>query len=105
MKRRELLKTSAAFGLMAVVPSFAATKLLASTTIANNDRGAEAEKEQRPDALRPPEKGPIPVAFVISEGAVVIDFAGPWEVFQDTHTVHGEALFHLYTVAETSQPV
>ena len=25
----------------------------------------------------------IPVAFVISEGAVVIDFCGPWEVFND----------------------
>ena len=28
--------------------------------------------------------GPVTVAFVISDGANVIDFAGAWEVFQDT---------------------
>ena len=33
--------------------------------------------------LKPPAHGSIPVAFVISEGAVVIDFCGPWEVFRD----------------------
>ena len=27
---------------------------------------------------------PIAVAFVLTDGANVIDFAGPWEVFQDT---------------------
>jgi len=30
-------------------------------------------------ALKPPAKGPINVAFVISEGANVMDIAGPWE--------------------------
>jgi len=36
---------------------------------------------------------PIKVAFVLSDGATVIDFAGPWEVFQDTEaTTH-----HDYT--------
>jgi hypothetical protein len=30
-------------------------------------------------ALTPPKKGPIRVAFVLSEGATVIDFAGPWD--------------------------
>jgi len=48
----------------------------------------------------------IPVAFVISDGAVVIDFCGPWEVFQDAH-VQGRKgpAFNLYTVAESLQPV
>jgi hypothetical protein len=32
--------------------------------------------------LTPPASGTIPVAFLLSDGAVVIDFAGPWEVFR-----------------------
>ena len=36
-------------------------------------------------ALLAPPQGPIPVAFVLTEGATMIDFAGPWEVFQDVH--------------------
>jgi hypothetical protein len=33
--------------------------------------------------LVPPASGPIDAAFLISDGATVIGFAGPWEVFQD----------------------
>jgi putative intracellular protease/amidase len=56
--------------------------------------------------LQPPKNGQIPVAFQISNGAVVIDFCGPWEVFQDV-TIPGrsETPFRLYTVAETRQPI
>jgi hypothetical protein len=35
--------------------------------------------------LNPPAKDQIPVASLISDGAVVIDFTGPWEVFQDVN--------------------
>ena len=61
--------------------------------------------------LVPPEKGKIPVAFVISNHATMIDFTGPWEVFQDCH-VHGRGAsmdemmpFELFTVAETADMV
>src|SRR5213596_3271839 len=56
--------------------------------------------------LKPPANGSIPVAFLISEGAVVIDFCGPWEVFQDV-MVPGrqDHPFRLYTVAETTAPI
>src|SRR5579864_1934626 len=37
--------------------------------------------------LAVPAKGKIKVAFVITNGAVMIDFAGPWEVFQDVMIV------------------
>jgi len=37
---------------------------------------------------------PPPVAFLMDDGATMIDFAGPWEVFQD-------AGFPLFTVAST----
>lgn len=49
---------------------------------------------------------PIPVAFLLSEGAVIIDFCGPWEVFQDV-SVPGrrEDAFSLYTVAESTRPI
>lgn len=55
--------------------------------------------------LNPPADGTIPVAFLMSEGAVMIDFAGPWEVFREA-TVPGrqERPFRLYTVAETTKP-
>jgi len=50
--------------------------------------------------LRAPEDGIIPVAFLISEGAVLIDFVGPWEVFGSV-TIKGRTPFQLYTVAQT----
>ena len=58
------------------------------------------------DRLNPPAKEQIPVAFLISEGAVVIDFTGPWEVFQDvTIPSRQDMPFRLYTVAETTKPI
>lgn len=57
-------------------------------------------------SLKPPAKDPIPVAFLISDGAVVIDFCGPWEVFQDVNIPGGQDMpFRLYTVAETKKPI
>lgn len=56
--------------------------------------------------LRVPDKGRIPVAFLLSEGAQVIDYCGPWEVFQDVTNPKTETdAFQLYTVAETKQPI
>ncbi|MFL6516437.1 MAG: DJ-1/PfpI family protein [Chthoniobacterales bacterium] len=58
------------------------------------------------NSLKPPEKDKIPVAFLISDGAVVIDFCGPWEVFQDVVIPsRQDAPFSLYTVAETKKPI
>jgi len=48
---------------------------------------------------------PIPVAFVISEGAVVIDFCGPWEVFRDAMLPGGDHPFRLYTVSDKTTPI
>src|SRR5207237_10564239 len=45
---------------------------------------------------------PIPVAFVISEVAVVIDFFGPWVVFRDVWMSIGDHLFRFYTFSEIS---
>jgi transcriptional regulator GlxA family with amidase domain len=57
--------------------------------------------------LTPPKEGPIRVAVVMTEGATMIDFAGPWEVFQDVH-LEGDTHvmpFELYTVGESKNPI
>jgi YHS domain-containing protein/putative intracellular protease/amidase len=93
-----------AFGLLAAAPLSAARKLLASPGPRKSEAGSQPSTKSSP--LTPPAHGSIPVAFLLSKGAVVIDFCGPWEVFQDVH-LHGHqgAPFHLYTVAETTQPI
>ena len=103
MNRRELLKRSTMLGLAATIPALSTSKIFArqgSTPNRNPDRATDQSKP-----LTPPANGAIPVAFLISDGAVVIDFCGPWEVFQDAHTEEGKQLFSLYTVAETGQPI
>jgi transcriptional regulator GlxA family with amidase domain len=63
------------------------------------------------DRLVPPKSGPIPVAFVLTEGATMIDFAGPWEVFQDVHlpergASHEDQMpFRLFTVGDSRSPI
>ncbi len=65
-----------------------------------------AAPTEKGGSLKPPDKDPIPVAFLISDGAVVIDFCGPWEVFQDAMVPsRQDTPFHLYTVAETKKPI
>lgn len=61
--------------------------------------------------LTPPKTGSIKVAFVMSEGATMIDFAGPWEVFENVMLDgHGDDMnasmpFELYTVAPSKAPL
>ena len=93
MKRREFMSQSA--GFVAVAAALPGSALSAA---ANNK-------------LTPPEKGKIPIAFAISEGVTVIDFAGPWEVFQDVHvSTRGKDMdeqmpFELFTVSEKIEPL
>jgi transcriptional regulator GlxA family with amidase domain len=88
--RRSLLKAAAQFGLIVAIALSGVGKLAASPA----------------NAIKPPANGSIPVAFLVSEGAVMIDFTGPWEVFQDVMIPGGaDHPFHLYTVAETTNPI
>ncbi len=43
--------------------------------------------------LKAPKSGPVRVAVVVGERSTVIDFAGPWEVFQDAQSDQGFELF------------
>jgi transcriptional regulator GlxA family with amidase domain len=54
---------------------------------------------------RPADGKPIPVAFVLTDGATVIDFAGPWEVFQDAGGPDGVDHFQLFTVGASKDPI
>jgi transcriptional regulator GlxA family with amidase domain len=107
IKRRELFKIVAAFGLLAAILSLALGKLSAGSGIDEAPNGGDGDKPapiQNP--LTPPAHGSIPVAFLVSEGAVMIDFAGPWEVFQDVNIPgRAGAAFRLYTVAATTKPI
>jgi transcriptional regulator GlxA family with amidase domain len=94
MNRRQFLTTAAG-----------ATALLATQPLraASNDVKGVSDAKQK---LTPPAKGGIPVAVLISEYLNVIDFSGPWGVFESVN-VPGASKppFHLFTVAETPEIV
>ena len=96
MNRRNVLRALPATGLAAVFPASAH----ASALVQPPDQ--EASKPLHSSATEN-----IPVAFLLSDAAVVIDFAGPWEVFQDVviPARSNSNPFRLYTVAETTAPI
>src|SRR5499425_2454913 len=97
MNRRQLILSSTALGVSTLAMAESRTTAAAGTSGAPSQPGPP---------LPVPQTGSIPVAFLISDGAVVIDFCGPWEVFQDV-SVPGRSdnAFELYTVAETTKPI
>jgi transcriptional regulator GlxA family with amidase domain len=106
MRRRDFLATGATATLITStnVLSMRPASVFATPNISTANK------------LTPPEDGPIPVAFALSRGATMIDFAGPWEVFQDVmipakvpasqqgHARHRMG-FNLYTVSEKTEPI
>ena len=107
INRIELVYRAARFGFLLALGVLALSALLATgapVKIDNHSKPIEVTAEA--SSLKPPDKGQIPVAFLISDGAVVIDFCGPWEVFQDVMIPAREEMpFRLYTVAETKKPI
>ncbi len=95
MKRRDFIHQTTGLG---VVVAAGALPGLSFSLMSNNK-------------LTPPVKGKIPVAFAISEGVTVIDFAGPWEVFQDVMvrergSSHDDQMpFQLFTVSDKTEPL
>jgi transcriptional regulator GlxA family with amidase domain len=107
MKRRELFKGAAAFGMLAAIPYSAPAQPSAGPGPVKTPGGSDGNKPPASsDPLKPPSQGSIPVAFLISDGAVIIDFCGPWEVFHDV-SVPGRpnSAFNVYTVAESARPI
>ena len=107
INRIELVLRVARFGFLLALAVLALSALFATGAPVNTDnRSKPVEIAGETGSLKPPDKGQIPVAFLISDGAVVIDFCGPWEVFQDVMIPGREEMpFRLYTVAETKKPI
>jgi transcriptional regulator GlxA family with amidase domain len=104
MKRRDFIGHTAAVAMIV-----AAGSLPKSITHALSVDTPTTNGEATTNKLTPPAKGKIPVAFAISEGVTVIDFAGPWEVFQDVmvpergREMDDQMPFELFTVSEKKE--
>ena len=109
MKRREFIRNSATLGLLAALPSCTRKNNVANT--ANEQVTATPKPIPAATPLPAPAHGNIPVAFVISQGTVMIDFAGPWEVFNNVmipsrgSSIEDQMPFQTYAVAESLKPV
>jgi transcriptional regulator GlxA family with amidase domain len=75
----------------------------AATLLAAAGSASPAEKGDERFPL-PADKKPLKVAFLIDEDATVIDFCGPWEVFEDAEMADVPG-FELFTVAPTTSPI
>lgn len=110
MRRREFVGAMTAFGAMAALSSCTGAK------------GPEVEASEKPpvnslksdavtNPITPPAQGRIPVAFAVSDGTVMIDLAGPWEVFNEVmissrgKSMDDQMPFRTYAVAESLRPV
>ena len=107
INRIELVYRAARFGFLLALGVLALSALFATgAPVKTENRSNPNAASTATTSLKPPDKGQIPVAFLISDGAVVIDFCGPWEVFQDVMIPGREQMpFGLYTVAETKKPI
>jgi putative intracellular protease/amidase/YHS domain-containing protein len=103
---RRLLNPTAELGLLAAITLLVLGELLGSNPAKDPSASESNQAVVKANPLKPPAQGSIPVAFLISEDAQVIDFAGPWEVFQDV-VVPGRTdhPFRLYTVSESTAPI
>jgi putative intracellular protease/amidase/YHS domain-containing protein len=103
---RRLLNPTVELGLLAAITLVVLGQLSGSNPAKTASSPENDQSAVKTNPLKPPAQGSIPVAFLISEGAQMIDFAGPWEVFQDV-MVPGRTgnPFHLYTVSESTSPI
>ena len=103
MNRRSFLTGTAAFGAIAAWPALARTEQKNTS----DGKGVVVSTSK----LIPPAKGRIPVAVAVSEGATVIDFAGPWDVFVSVMmpelgpTMADQMPFELFMVSDKLDPV
>lgn len=81
--------------------------LLASTLMAGAagcaSAGEPAASATPIEPIRVPDGGVVRAAFLMDEAATMIDFAGPWEAFQDSGS--RDQGFENYTVAPSAAPI
>lgn len=93
-------------GLLSVVVTVAACSAVADPMPAPQNTPVPDAHITAP--LTVPANGVIKVAFLISPGAELVDFGGPWGVFEYVGVKSGDEIhnpFKLYTVAVNKQPV
>src|SRR3954466_7424640 len=96
MNRRKFLTTAAALG--------AGTAILPNLRAVGPNESAIALSGEKSKLIPP--RGSIPVAILISAGLNVIDFSGPWGVFESVSLPDAnEPPFRLFTVAEDAEIV
>lgn len=105
MNRRDLIKyTLVAAAAVAVRPG-----RVFATGSETGGQPAPVPDARQTAPLPMPASGEIKVAFLISPGAEIVDFAGPWGVFEYVFipSTKGEMYnpFKLYTVAASTRPV
>jgi transcriptional regulator GlxA family with amidase domain len=106
MNRRHFIGKTAAVGA-AFSGLTTATRLFAAETTSRKRTGDKMTISK----LNPPANDKIPVAFCISQNVTLIDFAGPWEVFNNVMVPErGESMdaqmpFDLYTVCDSIAPI
>ena len=107
MNRKNLVNAVAKRGLIAALALFVIGQFSASAApIETTGSSGDNKQAGKANSLKPPAQGQIPVAFVISDGAVIIDFCGPWEVFRDVNILgRQDAPFRLYTVSDSTSPI
>jgi putative intracellular protease/amidase len=100
MKRRTVLLSGAITGISLALNGASNAQVKAGVSTASMVDVGAAPLPVRAKGKR------IRTAFVIGKDAVVIDFAGPWEVFHDVSVSgYDGSPFELYTVAESLAPV
>lgn len=100
MERRKFIANTTAAGIL-----LAASQVSDAMTQSEKPSAQITTKNYK---LKVPEDGVIPVAVAVSQGVTVIDFAGPWEVFQDVFFNKDgkhQMPFKLYTVSEKTDPL
>jgi transcriptional regulator GlxA family with amidase domain len=97
MNRRRFLTGAGLLGTAAALP-----RVDGLTDEAAKTEVLSAEKAR----LKPPASGSIPVAVLISSGVNVIDFAGPWGVFESVSLPGADAPpFRLFSVSDSADLV
>ena len=112
MKRREFLGKSAAMGAIAAF----ALPFLRNIFAASSQAGKQIQPSESGSAvianpLKPPKQGSIHVAIVTAGDCVLMDVAGPYEVFNNANLVAKAVkgvdydVFRVYTLGETTKPI
>lgn len=86
-----------------IVGAAALASNVASTNASAQQTKGVGVKQETKSARMLRSQEPIPVAVLLGEGATLIDFAGPWEIFSSA--AYQSAGFNVYSVAATREPI